>query len=72
MNRYLIVIEATSTGYSAYSPDLPGCVAAASSKSEVEREMHDAIEFHIEGLRGEGLPIPAPSSTAEYVEVAIA
>lgn len=72
MNRYLIIIEETPTGYSAYSPDLPGCVATGKTRSEVEREMHDAIEFHIEGLRGEGLPIPSPSSTAEYIEVAIA
>ena len=56
MNRYLIIVEETPSGYSAYSPDVPGCVAAASTRSEVEREMHDAIEFHIEGLRtaGEG------------------
>jgi len=71
MNRYLIIIEETSTGYSGYSPDLPGCVATGRTRPEVEREMHDAIEFHIDGLRGEGLPIPAPASTAEYVEVAV-
>ena len=70
MNRYLIIIEETSTGYSAYSPDVPGCVATGRTRPEVENEMHDAIEFHLEGLREEGLPIPKPSSTAEYVEVA--
>jgi predicted RNase H-like HicB family nuclease len=47
MNRYLIIVEETPSGYSAYSPDVPGCVAAAATRSEVEREMHDAIEFHI-------------------------
>jgi predicted RNase H-like HicB family nuclease len=72
MNRYLIIIEKTSTGYSAYSPDVPGCVAAGRTRPEVENEMHDAIEFHLEGLREEGLPIPKPSSPAQYVEVAVA
>lgn len=72
MNRYLIIIEETGTGFSAYSPDVPGCVATGQTRTEVEKEMHDAIEFHIEGLRGEGLAIPKPSSTAEYVEVAVA
>lgn len=71
MNRYLIIIEETGTGYSAYSPDVPGCVATGSNRSEVEREMHDAIQFHLEGMREEGLPIPKPSSIAEYVEVGI-
>lgn len=70
MSRYLIVIEETSTGHSAYSPDLPGCVATAATRAEVEREMREAIEFHLEGMRAEGLPIPAPSSSAGYVEVA--
>ena len=59
MSRYLIIIEETATGYSAYSPDLPGCV---------EREMHDAIEFHLDGLRRAGEPIPAPRSKASYCE----
>jgi predicted RNase H-like HicB family nuclease len=70
MSRYLIVIEETSTGYSAYSPDLPGCVATGSSLHEVEREMHDAIEFHIEGMRLAGNQIPEPRSQASYCEVA--
>ncbi|MEI6234955.1 MAG: type II toxin-antitoxin system HicB family antitoxin [Planctomycetota bacterium] len=70
MNRYLIIIEETSTGYSAYSPDVPGCVATGSTRNEVEQEMHDAIEFHIEGLRLAGYPIPAPRSLAAYCEVA--
>jgi predicted RNase H-like HicB family nuclease len=72
MSRYLIIIEETSTGYSAYSPDLPGCVATGGARAEVEREMHDAIAFHLDGMRAEGLPIPKPSSTAKYVEVTAA
>lgn len=70
MNRYLIIVEKTASGYSAYSPDVPGCVATASKRSEVEREMHDAIEFHIEGLREAGEEIPKPRSEASYCEVA--
>ncbi len=50
MSRYLIIIEETATGYSAYSPDLPGCIAAGKARDSVEREMHDAIEFHLDGL----------------------
>jgi predicted RNase H-like HicB family nuclease len=70
MNRYLIVIEQTSTGFSAYSPDLPGCVATGHSRAEVEREMHDAMEFHIEGLRLAGEEIPKAKSEASYCEIA--
>ncbi len=70
MSRYLIVIESTATGYSAYSPDLPGCVATGRTQQEVEREMQQAIEFHIEGLRLAGEPVPAPCSAAAYCEVA--
>jgi predicted RNase H-like HicB family nuclease len=70
MNRYLIVIEDTGTGYSAYSPDLPGCVATGATREEVEREMHDAVEFHIEGLRLSGEPVPPPRSQASYCDVA--
>ncbi len=71
MSRYLIIIEATATGFSAYSPDLPGCVATGRDRDEVEREMHDAIEFHIEGLRLAGEPVPEPCSQAAYCETAI-
>ena len=70
MSRYLIIIEITGTGFSAYSPDLPGCVATGRSRPEVEQEMHDAIEFHIEGLRLAGEPVPEPRSDAAYCEVA--
>jgi len=69
MNRYLIIVEKTATGYSAYSPDVPGCVAAAATRPEVERQMHDAIEFHIEGLRAAGEEIPTPTSEASYCDV---
>jgi predicted RNase H-like HicB family nuclease len=68
MSRYLIVIEETSTGYSAYSPDLPGCIATGTTRDSVEREMHDAIEFHLDGLRRAGEPIPSPRSEASYCE----
>jgi predicted RNase H-like HicB family nuclease len=70
MSRYLVIIEKTDTGFSAYSPDLPGCIATGSSREEIEREMHDAIEFHIEGLRLAGEPVPKPQSQASYCEVA--
>ena len=56
--RYLIAIEPTGTGFSAFSPDLPGCVATGADQSEVEQEMRAAIEFHIEGLRAEGIEVP--------------
>ena len=68
--KYLVVIEKTGTGYSAYSPDLPGCVSTGATLEEVERNMHDAIDFHLDGLRKEGFPIPQPSSASAYVEVA--
>lgn len=70
--RYLIVIEgADDAGVSAYAPDLPGCVATGTSRDAVEREMHDAIAFHLEGLQDAGEPIPEPSGlTAAYVRVA--
>jgi predicted RNase H-like HicB family nuclease len=70
MSRYLIVIEKTATGFSAYSPDLPGCVATGKTRARVESEMHDAIEFHIDGLRRAGEPVPEPRSDAAYCEVA--
>jgi predicted RNase H-like HicB family nuclease len=69
MKKYLIVIEKTSTGYSAYSPDLPGCVSTGATKEEVEKNMQEAIEFHLEGLKEEGYEIPEPVSYSIYVEV---
>jgi predicted RNase H-like HicB family nuclease len=67
--KYLIVIERTDTGYSAYSPDVPGCIATGSTREETEREMRDAIAFHLEGLRADGLAIPQPSSSSSYIDV---
>jgi predicted RNase H-like HicB family nuclease len=68
--RYAVVIEKGESNFSAYVPDLPGCVAVGDTAEEIEREIQEAIEFHLEGLRADGLPIPAPSSRVEYVEVA--
>ena len=68
--KYLIVIEQTDTGYSAYSPDLPGCVSTGSSTENTIANMRDAIEFHIEGLKKEGLEVPPPVSRSSYVEIA--
>ncbi len=66
--RYAIVIEKAEGNYSAYVPDLPGCVATGSTVAEVEQEIRTAIRFHIEGLQEDGLPIPAATSSVEYVE----
>jgi len=68
--RYAIVIEKAESNYSAYVPDLPGCVATGTSVQQVEAEIREAIEFHIEGLREDGCAIPSPSSQVEYVEIA--
>ncbi len=67
--KYLIVIEKTHTGYSAYSPDLPGCVATGSTRRGVEHTMREAVEFHLEGLKTEGYEIPASHSYSSYIEV---
>jgi predicted RNase H-like HicB family nuclease len=66
--RYAVVIEKASGNYSAYVPDLPGCVATGATIAEVEAEIREAIRFHIEGLRADGETIPEPTSIAEYVE----
>ena len=68
--KYLIIIEPTDTGFSAYSPDLPGCASTGATQEACEKNMHEAIEFHLEGLRLEGEPIPPPTSVATFVEVA--
>jgi predicted RNase H-like HicB family nuclease len=68
--KYLIIIEKSETGYSAYSPDLPGCVSTGSTPEETEVNMREAIEFHIDGLKEEGYDIPKPSSRSSYVEIA--
>jgi predicted RNase H-like HicB family nuclease len=69
MKKYLIVIEETATGYSAYSPDLDGCAATGKTREEVEREMKEAIAFHLEGMARSGAPIPEPHTYSTYVEV---
>jgi predicted RNase H-like HicB family nuclease len=69
MKKYLIVIERAETGYSAYSPDLPGCVSTGRSQDEVEKNMREAIAFHLDGLRGEGQPLPEPQSYSAYIEL---
>jgi predicted RNase H-like HicB family nuclease len=66
--RYAVIIEKGETSYGAYVPDLPGCVAVAETLEEVEDLIKEAIKFHIEGLREEGLPIPEPTSLCEYIE----
>ena len=68
MHRFLIIIEKAERNYSAYSPDLPGCVATGDSVKAVESEIRDAIRFHIDGLKEDGLPVPEPTSIADYVE----
>jgi len=67
--RFLVVVEQAGENYSAYSPDLPGCVATGATREEVETNMYDAIQMHIEGLKEDGIPIPSSTSTAEYVLV---
>lgn len=67
--RYAIVIEKADGNYSAYVPDLPGCVATGSTREEAEREIRNGIRFHLEGLREDGLPVPEPTSTCEYVDL---
>jgi len=66
--RYAIVIEKANDNYSAYVPDLPGCVATGATVKNAEREIREAIRFHIDGLRQDGLPVPKPTSIADYVE----
>lgn len=68
-SKYLIVVEKTKTGYSAYSPDLPGCIATASTKQAVENRIREAIEFHVEGLSLEGQKAPKPHSYSTYLPV---
>jgi predicted RNase H-like HicB family nuclease len=69
MNEYLVVIERSKDNFSAYSPDLPGCIAAGSTKEETLDLMRQAITLHLGGLKEDGLAIPTPSSTAEYLAV---
>jgi predicted RNase H-like HicB family nuclease len=68
--RYAVVIEKAEGNYSAYVPDLPWCVATGATPEETEREIREAIELHLEGLREDGAPIPPPASKVQYIEVA--
>ena len=67
--KYAVVFEDAGTNYSAYVPDLPGCIATGESIEETENEIRAAIQFHLEGMKKSGLPIPIPTSAVEYVEV---
>ena len=67
--KYLIVVEKTEKGFSAYSPDLLGCVATGATEEETEANMKEAIAFHVEGLKQEGFPVPQPSTKSAYIEV---
>ena len=68
MHKYLVVFERAGDNYSAYSPDVPGCIATGGTRDEVERTIREAINFHIEGLKEDGLPLPEPASFTEYIE----
>lgn len=68
MMRYAVVIEKANGNFSAYVPDLPGCVATGETVKAVEQEIREAIRFHIEGLKADGLTVPKPASIADYVE----
>lgn len=70
MHRFLVVIEAAGDNYSAYSPDLPGCVATGNTREETEQRMEEALRLHVQGLREDRLPIPESRSFAEFVSVA--
>jgi len=69
MRRFLIVVEKAGSNFSAYSPDLPGCIATGATPEETKASMKAAIDMHVRGLREDHLPIPEPSAMAEYVEV---
>lgn len=69
--RYAIVVETAGENYSAYVPDLPGCIATGKTPEETEQLIREAVELHLNGLREDGLPIPQPSSRIEYVEVTV-
>jgi predicted RNase H-like HicB family nuclease len=69
MKRYLIVVEETQTGYSAYSPDLPGCVSTGRTREDVEKNMQEAISLHLDGMREDGQSLPEPHSYSAYVEL---
>jgi len=69
VRRFLIVIEEAKGNFSAFSPDLPGCVATGKTRHEVEQNMDEALQFHVQGLMDDDLPVPTPTASAEYVAV---
>jgi predicted RNase H-like HicB family nuclease len=69
MHRFLIIIEKADGNFSAYSPDLPGCIATGATRKEAEKNMHEAVRLHVAGLAEDGLPIPKSESVSEYVAV---
>jgi predicted RNase H-like HicB family nuclease len=71
MKKYLIIFEKTKTGYSAYSPDIDGCIAAGNTMEDAEKKMQEAIEFHFEGMKEMGLVIPEPHSSSAYLAIAV-
>jgi predicted RNase H-like HicB family nuclease len=71
MYRFLIIIEKANGNYSAYSPDLPGCIATGKTREETERNMHEAVEMHVQGMIEDNTPVPESVSLAEYIAVAV-
>ena len=69
MKKYLVIYEKAKENYSAYSPDIPGCIATGKTRKETEKNIKEAINFHIDGLKEDGQPLPEPSSYTEYIEV---
>ena len=69
MHKYLVIFEKAGENYSAYSPDMPGCIATGKTRGEAEKNIREAITFHIEGLVKDRLPLPEPASFTEYIEV---
>ena len=69
MKKYLVIVEQTNTGFSAYSPDLPGCVSTGRTREDVEQNMREAIAFHLDGLREDGQALPEPNTYSTYVEL---
>ncbi|MEO8148410.1 MAG: type II toxin-antitoxin system HicB family antitoxin [Bacteroidia bacterium] len=67
MTKYLVIYEKTKIGYSAFSPDLPGCIATGNTKKQIEKNIFEAVQFHIEGLKEEGLPIPKSTSESQVL-----
>jgi predicted RNase H-like HicB family nuclease len=69
MKKYLVIYEKAKENYSAYSPDIPGCIATGKTRKETEKNIKEAISFHLDGLKEDGQPLPEPSSFTEYVEI---